>query len=85
MLEDTGHTVLVTWTDNTDPAADHQVIGGPAGETPGNLAAAEPGSGQARVSGLEPDREYCFVVIAVLSVDEIAPSEQACTERADTA
>ncbi|PWV47210.1 protein kinase [Nocardiopsis sp. L17-MgMaSL7] len=82
VLEDTGHTVTVTWTDNTDPAAAHQVIGGPAGETPGNLADAEPGSGQAKVSGLDPGRDYCFVVIAVLSVDEIAPSEQACTERA---
>lgn len=83
-LEDSGHTVLVTWTDNTEPAANHQVIGGPAGQTPGNLADAEPGSGQARVSGLEPDQEYCFVVVAVLSVEEIAPSEQVCTDRSAT-
>lgn len=84
-LEDTGHTVVVSWTDNTGPATAHQVVGGPAGESPGNLADAEPGAGQARVSGLDPGREYCFVVIAVLSVDEIAPSEQVCTERSDSA
>lgn len=84
-LEDSGHTVLVTWTDNTDPAAAHQVIGGPAGETPGNLADAEPGSGQSRVSGLEAGQEYCFVVVAVLSVDEIAPSEEVCTDREPSA
>ncbi|MEU3019081.1 protein kinase [Nocardiopsis sp. NPDC007018] len=80
-LDDAGHTVTVSWTDNSDPAAAHQVVGGVVGETPGNLADAEPGSGQARVSGLDPGREYCFIVIAVLSVDEIAPSEQVCTER----
>ncbi|MGW5877513.1 protein kinase domain-containing protein [Nocardiopsis terrae] len=84
-LEDTGHTVVVSWTDNTGSAAAHQVVGGPAGESPGNLADAEPGAGQARVSGLDPGREYCFVVISVLSVDEIAPSEQVCTERSDSA
>jgi hypothetical protein len=60
------------------------VIGGPAGQAPGNLADAEPGAGQARVSGLEPDQEYCFVVVAVLSVEEIAPSEQVCTDRSAT-
>ncbi|WP_017586193.1 protein kinase domain-containing protein [Nocardiopsis ganjiahuensis] len=84
-LEDSGHTVLVSWTDNTDPAAAHQVVGGPEGETPGNLADADPGAAQAGVSGLEPGREYCFIVIAVLSVDEIAPSEQVCTNRTGAA
>ncbi len=83
-LEDTGHTVLVSWTDNTDPAAAHQVVGGPAGESPGNLADAEPGTERVAVSGLEVGREYCFIVIAVLSVDEIAPSDQVCTERTTT-
>ncbi|MEU3308073.1 protein kinase [Nocardiopsis sp. NPDC006832] len=80
-LADQGHTVVVSWTDNTGVEAPHQVIGGVAGQDPGNVADAEPGAASVRVNALEPAQEYCFIVIAVLGVDEIAVSDEVCTER----
>ncbi|WP_067604195.1 serine/threonine protein kinase [Nocardiopsis listeri] len=80
-LADQGHTVVVSWIDNTGVDAPHQVIGGVAGQDPGNLADAEPGTVSVRVNALEPSQEYCFIVIAVLGVDEIAVSDEVCTER----
>ena len=80
-LEDQGHTVVVSWTDNTGVEAPHQVIGGVVGQDPGNVADAEPGTVSVRVNALEPAQEYCFIVIAVLGFDEIAVSDEVCTER----
>lgn len=82
-LDDSGDTVEVAWTDNTDGQAVHQVVGGPVGADPVNLADVEIGTSEARVSGLEATEEYCFIVVAVLSVDEIAPSEETCTDRGE--
>ncbi|MDT0302516.1 protein kinase domain-containing protein [Streptomonospora wellingtoniae] len=80
-LDDSGDTVVVTWTDNSGGGASHHVIGGPVGTTPANLADAEAGATEATVSGLNASQEYCFTVVAVLSVDEIARSDEVCTER----
>ncbi|GAA1771143.1 serine/threonine-protein kinase [Streptomonospora arabica] len=80
-LDDSGDAVVVAWTDNSGGDASHHVIGGPVGTTPANLADAGPGETEATVSGLNTSREYCFTVVAVLSVDEIARSDEVCTER----
>ncbi|MFC6430880.1 protein kinase [Nocardiopsis tropica] len=80
-MEDSGDTVVLTWTDNAGEGTPHHVVGGPAGEAYAALAEVEPGAAEARVSGLDAAGQYCFVVIAVLSADEVAPSEEVCTER----
>ncbi|MFY7065160.1 hypothetical protein ACOQFV_04805 [Nocardiopsis changdeensis] len=81
-LEDSGEAVVLTWT--AAPGAEsapHHVVGGPAGDTPASLADAVAGTAEARVEGLDPETEYCFIVIAVLGADTIAHSEEVCTER----
>lgn len=81
-LEDSGEAVVLTWT--AAPGAEsapHHVVGGPAGDTPASLADAAAGTAEARVEGLDPETEYCFIVIAVLGADTIAHSEEVCTER----
>ncbi|MFJ9555559.1 protein kinase [Nocardiopsis sp. NPDC101807] len=78
-VEDSGGAVVLTWTDNAGEGTPHHVVGGPAGGAYTALAEAGPGAAQARVTGLDAG-EYCFVVIAVLSADEVAPSEEACAE-----
>ncbi|MFD3684113.1 protein kinase [Nocardiopsis sp. NPDC058631] len=80
-MEDSGETVVLTWKDNAGEGAPHHVVGGPAGDTYAALTEVGPGTAEARVTGLDAAGEYCFVVIAVLSADEVAPSEEACTER----
>ncbi|QKW31913.1 hypothetical protein HUT17_02205 [Nocardiopsis flavescens] len=81
-LEDSGEAVVLTWT--AAPGAEsapHHVVGGPAGDTPASLADAAAGTAEARVEGLDPETEYCFIVIAVLGADTIAHSAEVCTER----
>ncbi|MFE6448594.1 serine/threonine-protein kinase [Nocardiopsis dassonvillei] len=80
-LEDSGDTVLLTWTDNSGGAVAHHVVGGPVGTVYAPLADVGPGETRAEVSGLDADEEYCFTVIAVVTVDEVAYSEEACTDR----
>ncbi|ASU83746.1 hypothetical protein CDO52_14000 [Nocardiopsis gilva YIM 90087] len=80
-LEDDAYNVTLSWHDNTGGAAAHYVVGGPVGSTPSNLANAEAGTTTAQVSGLKPAQDYCFTVVAVISVDKIAKSEETCTDR----
>ncbi|GAB3456642.1 hypothetical protein GCM10027570_38520 [Streptomonospora sediminis] len=80
-LQDNGATVVVAWTDNSGGEASHHVVGGPVGTTPANLADTEPGTTETAVNGLNTNQEYCFTVVAVLSVDRIARSSEVCTDR----
>jgi hypothetical protein len=80
-LDDSGDTVTLSWTDNSAGVASHHVVGGPPGTTYANLADVAPGETEVRVSGFDVAQDYCFVIIAVLSVDQIARSEETCTDR----
>ncbi|MFI6575543.1 protein kinase [Nocardiopsis sp. NPDC050513] len=80
-LEDSGATVVLTWEDNTGGEAAHHVVGGPLGSVPASLAAVVPGETEAAVDGLDADGDYCFTVIAVVSVDEVAYADEVCTAR----
>ncbi|MDE3723148.1 protein kinase [Nocardiopsis sp. N85] len=81
-LEDSGDSVVLTWTTAEGAeSAPHHVVGGPSGDTPASLAEAAAGTAEARVEGLDPEAEYCFIVIALLGGDTIAHSEEACTDR----
>lgn len=80
-LTDERVAVTLTWHDPTAGAAAFSVVGAPAGGTAATLANAGKGRTTVRVNGLNPDVEYCFVVVAVLSVDDVARSDQICTQR----
>ncbi|RAY14038.1 hypothetical protein DPM19_17305 [Actinomadura craniellae] len=71
----------LSWRDRTGGKAPHYVVGGPAGRTPTTLAEAPAGTARAEVAGLNPAVNYCFTVVAVLSVDQVAAAEPVCTRR----
>ncbi len=76
--------VTLTFADRSDGKAPFYVIGGPAGRQPTTLAEAPKGATSVRVNAVNPEVDYCFVVVAVLSVDQVAPSVQVCTARFGT-
>ncbi|MDT0300744.1 protein kinase domain-containing protein [Streptomonospora wellingtoniae] len=76
-------SVTLSWTDSTGGAATHHVVGGPvgAGEDAG-MASVSAGETSVEITGLNPDVEYCFRVVAVQSIDLSAASQEVCTDRA---
>ncbi|WP_247612811.1 fibronectin type III domain-containing protein [Nocardiopsis dassonvillei] len=80
-LTDDTYSVSLSWTDNTGGATPHFVVGGPTGAGSTTMADVDAGVAEVEVSGLNPEVEYCFRVVAVQSTDEVAPSEQVCTDR----
>ncbi|MFD3685650.1 protein kinase [Nocardiopsis sp. NPDC058631] len=73
--------VSLSWTDNTGGATPHFVVGGPVGARTTSMANVSAGASTVDVSGLNPEVEYCFRVVAVQSTDVMAPSEEVCTAR----
>ncbi|HEX6075641.1 MAG TPA: protein kinase [Micromonosporaceae bacterium] len=80
-LDDRGSSVVISWTDHTGNAAPHYIVGGPQRASPRAMTQAEKGITEVTIDALSPDADYCFTVIAVISVDEVAPSSQVCTDR----
>jgi serine/threonine protein kinase len=80
-LTDRGASVVISWTDHTGNAAPHYIVGGPHGASPRALTQVEKGVAEVTIDALNPQTDYCFTVIAVISVDEVAPSGQVCTNR----
>jgi hypothetical protein len=78
-------SVTISFVDNSNGRAAFYVVGGPVGRPASTLAEAPRGSTSAEVNAIDPEVDYCFVVVAVLSVDEVAPSAQVCTSRFGTA
>jgi len=76
--------VTLVLADRSEGKAAFYVVGGPIGGQPTTLAEAPRGAASVRVNAVNPEVEYCFVVVAVLSVDEVAPSAQVCTNRFGT-
>lgn len=81
IVADTQDTVTLAWTDNSQGRASYHVVGGPVGAAPGTVAEGEPMTTRVEITGLNPSFDYCFTVVAVVSVDEVAPSENVCTDR----
>jgi hypothetical protein len=73
--------VSLSWTDNTGGSTPHFVVGGPVGARTTSMANVPAGASTVDVSGLNPEVEYCFRVVAVRSTDVMAPSEEVCTDR----
>jgi hypothetical protein len=80
-LDDKGASIVISWHDHTGGKAPHYVVGGPQGASPRALTQAEKGVTEVTIDGLNPNTDYCFTVIAVISVDEVAPGTQTCTHR----
>jgi hypothetical protein len=73
--------VALTWEDASDGGAAHYVVGGPRGRAPTRLAEAAAGTAKAEISGLNPTVDYCFAVVAVLTIDQVAATRPVCTTR----
>jgi Tetratricopeptide repeat len=80
-LSDERSAVTLSWADSAGGRAPFIVAGGRAGEQPRALGEVPAGQTRYELNGLNPNLEYCFVVIAVYSADQLLPSEQVCTER----
>ncbi|MFG1777688.1 hypothetical protein ACGFIR_14285 [Micromonospora sp. NPDC049051] len=84
-MQDERVTVTLTFADRSAGKAPFYVIGGPVGLPPTTLAEAPKGATSVRINAVNPEVDYCFVVVAVLSVDQVASSVQVCTTRFGTA
>ncbi|MBB4957124.1 hypothetical protein [Micromonospora polyrhachis] len=84
-IQDERIAVTLTFVDRSEGVAAFYVVGGPTGRQATTLAEAPRASTSVRVNAVNPDVDYCFVVVAVLSVDKVAPSVQVCTSRFGTA
>jgi hypothetical protein len=80
LSEDAG-VVTLTWTDPSDGAAPFIVAGGRSGEQQRAMGQVAAGTTRFRLNGLNPNLNYCFIVIAVYSADQLVQSERICTQR----
>ncbi len=80
-LEDHTTSVTLSWTDNSDGRGIYYIVGAPEGSDPRVMTEAAPGITQVTLEALNPTVNYCFTVVVIISVDEVAFSEQTCTDR----
>lgn len=80
-LDDDRNVVILTWTDPSDGTAPFIVAGAREGEQPRAMAQIQPGDTRYAVNGLNPNLDYCFIIVAVYSTDQLIQSERVCTER----
>ncbi|QBI56325.1 protein kinase domain-containing protein [Streptomonospora litoralis] len=81
-LRDGNISVMLTWADNTRGAATHFIVGGPVGaDEDTTMAGLAAGETDVEITGLNPEVEYCFRVVAVRSTELAATSEEVCTDR----
>jgi hypothetical protein len=83
-LADERSSVTLTWADPSDGTAPFIVAGGRTGEQQRAMGQVPAGTTRYELNGLNANLNYCFIVIAVYSTDQLAPSEQVCTERSAT-
>lgn len=76
-----GNVVTVSWTDPTDGTVPFIIAGSRAGEEQRIMGQAKAGETKYPLNGLKTSLDYCFVVIAVYSSDQLVPSERVCTQR----
>ena len=80
-LADRGTSVTLTWADPAAGTVPFLVVGsGPGGERL-ETQQVDRGGTSVTFSGLERNRNYCFVVGAVYAVDRVATAAEVCTRR----
>jgi hypothetical protein len=80
-LRDAGSTIEVSWRDPTDGSVSFVVMFARTGEQLKATSRLGPGQTLLKLDGLNARLDYCFVVVAVYSADEVATSPQTCTSR----
>ncbi|MFW5418705.1 protein kinase [Nocardiopsis sp. CNT-189] len=76
-------SAALTWTPAPGADVPHYIVGGPGGRDPQTMAHAPPGASEAEVTGLNPEVDYCFRVVAVYTADDLGRSEEVCTDRTE--
>ena len=80
-LVDEKVTVRLSWQDPTDGVASFAIVGAATGQSMSTMATAPQGSASVRVNGLNTTVDYCFVVVAMTSVEQAEQSTEVCTHR----
>lgn len=80
-LDDQEDGVEVSWSDPAQGRAPFIVTMARPGEQLKPVSQVGPGQTSFRMSGLNENLDYCFVVVAVYATDRFASSEQVCTRR----
>jgi hypothetical protein len=83
-LNDERTVVTITWTDPSDGAVPFVILGNRTGEEQRIMGQIPAGTTKYRLNGLNANLEYCFIVVAVYSTDQLVPSGRVCTERSVT-
>jgi Tetratricopeptide repeat len=80
-IRDDGTVLTLTWNDPSDGTAPFIVAGARSGEQQRAMGQIPAGTTKYALNGLNAGFQYCFVVIAVYSADQLIPSERVCTAR----
>jgi hypothetical protein len=80
-VRDNGDHATVTWTDPTGGTVPFLVSGGRAGQQSHVYATVPAGTTSYPVNALNVNYDYCFVVIAIYSTDDLVTSDLVCTRR----
>jgi hypothetical protein len=83
-IKDDGGSVTLTWTDPSEGTVAFIVTGARDGETFMALDSVPARRTTSVIYGLNVRYDYCFIVSAVWSPDEIMPSIRTCTSRLST-
>ena len=78
-LRDNGASITITWDDPSGGLVPFIVAGGP--NQLGRVAEVPAGQTSRTLQGLSPSQNYCFQVLAVYAVDNVASSGPVCTSR----
>jgi hypothetical protein len=80
-LADRGTSVTLTWADPSGGTVAFLVVGSGSGGASLETKQIDRGGTSVTYSGLDRDRNYCFVVGAVYAVDRVATAAEVCTRR----
>ncbi|WP_239075391.1 fibronectin type III domain-containing protein [Planosporangium flavigriseum] len=84
-LRDDGTSVTLTWTDPTNGSVPFVIAGGRPESGYKTLGSAGSGETTYTINGLSTSATYCFLVAAVYSPQQTAPSSLTCTRRGPSA
>lgn len=73
-------SVILNWTDHTAGKAGYAVVGGPVGVSPRTMSDTAHGNSR-EIDALNSQVDYCFNVMAIMTVDNFAASDRVCTSR----
>jgi len=81
--KDTGDSVTLVWTDPTGGTLSYVAVQQKTSDEDAQTQQVPPGDTRKTVTftGLDPDRNYCFTVLVVYTVTNLATSDPECTHR----